>query len=180
MHPRPVHLVVAGVLVTGVLGCRPLTAAGPSPSSTTSWRPPATSCHEVAGRADRACTPGATNTAVTQATLDRTVCVPGYTARVRPPESYTERLKRKQIAAYGYADRRLSAYEEDHLIPLEVGGSPDDPRNLWPEPRAGAHDATTKDTEENALHRAICDGRMTLAQAQAQFITDWTHPAGAR
>src|SRR3954447_16464956 len=35
-----------------------------------------------------------------------------------------------------------SAYQEDHLISLEIGGDPTDPRNLWPEPypRASAMD----------------------------------------
>jgi hypothetical protein len=28
----------------------------------------------------------------------------------------------------------MACYEEDHLIPLEDGGGPTDPRNLWPEP----------------------------------------------
>lgn len=56
---------------------------------------------------DPARTPGAVNPAVTQANINDTICVPGWTATVRPPESYTERLKRRQIAEYGYADRRL-------------------------------------------------------------------------
>jgi hypothetical protein len=37
---------------------------------------------------------------------------------VRPPESYTGKLKRQQIAEYGYRDKKLGDYEEDHLIPL--------------------------------------------------------------
>jgi hypothetical protein len=31
-----------------------------------------------------------------------------------------------------------SAYEEDHLIPLELGGALRNPKNLRPEPRAQA------------------------------------------
>jgi hypothetical protein len=27
-----------------------------------------------------------------------------------------------------------SNYEEDHFIPLELGGAPKNPKNLWPEP----------------------------------------------
>jgi len=38
------------------------------------------------------------NPAVTQSTIDQTICVSGWTATVRPPESNTESLKRKQIA----------------------------------------------------------------------------------
>jgi hypothetical protein len=35
---------------------------------------------------------------------------------VRPPVQYTEELKRQQIHTFGYDDRRLSHYEEDHLL----------------------------------------------------------------
>jgi hypothetical protein len=28
----------------------------------------------------------------------------------------------------------MACYEEDHLISIEDGGDPTDPRNLWPEP----------------------------------------------
>ena len=83
-------------------------------------------------------TPGALNPEVTQATIGATICVKGWTRTVRPPQQYTSALKRQQIREFGYADRHLGAYEEDHLVPLGLGGAPYDPRNLWPEPRATA------------------------------------------
>jgi hypothetical protein len=69
-------------------------------------------------------------------------------------------LKRDQIRAFGYADRRLSGYEEDHLIPLALGGAPYDTRNLWPEPRATADgwNADVKDELEAVLSRLVCTG----------------------
>ena len=76
-----------------------------------------------------------TNPDVTQDTIDSTICVSGWTATVRPPASYTTALKIQQIADYGYTDTSTADYEEDHFIPLELGGSPTDPGNLWPEPR---------------------------------------------
>lgn len=79
-------------------------------------------------------TPGALNPAVTQATILKTICVSGWTTTVRPSSSYTTRLKRTQLAAYGYHDRSLADYEEDHLVSLELGGSPASTKNLWPEP----------------------------------------------
>ncbi|HKC28521.1 MAG TPA: hypothetical protein VKB75_10970, partial [Jatrophihabitans sp.] len=75
---------------------------------------------------DHAVTPGATDPHVTQGNIHSTICVPGYTATVRPPSSYTTTLKINQLAA-GYAfhgDQRTGDYEEDHLISLELGGSP--------------------------------------------------------
>jgi len=71
-------------------------------------------------------TPGATNPAVTQANIGQTICVSGYTATIRPDSSITTELKKEQLAS-GYAykgDTATGAYEEDHLISLEIGGAP--------------------------------------------------------
>jgi hypothetical protein len=133
------------------------------------------------GEPDPRLTPGALNPDVTPATIGRTICVKGWTATVRPPVSYTNRLKVEQIAAYGYADTNPKDYEEDHLVPLEIGGAPRDPANLWPEPRAPATvngktvDAAAKDVMENWLHRLVCDGTLALADAQAQMRRGWVH-----
>ena len=59
-------------------------------------------------------TPGATDPTVTQDNIHQTVCVKGYTKTVRPPAHYTNKLKKKQIREYGYADRNPKDYEEDH------------------------------------------------------------------
>lgn len=120
-------------------------------------------------------TPGAIDPRVTQANIHQTICVRGYTKTVRPPESYTERLKRRQIAEYGYADRRLRNYEEDHLISLELGGSPTDPRNLWPEPHhvVGGWGSFAKDKLENRLHRMVCRGQISLIRAQSLIAAHW-------
>ena len=119
---------------------------------------------------DPHCTPGALNPAVTQATIDQTICVPGYTKTIRPSESITEPEKLESMAAYGYSDRPPSDFEYDHLVSLELGGAVNDPRNLWPESGASPN---PKDSVENALHRMVCDGQMPLAQAQHIIATDW-------
>jgi hypothetical protein len=126
---------------------------------------------------DPSCTPGVTNPDVTQDTIDSTICVSGWTSTVRPPSSYTTALKIQQIAEYGYTDTSTADYEEDHFIPLELGGSPTDPGNLWPEPRydtGTGYLASNKDTVENKLKTAVCDGSVTLADAQNAIATDWT------
>lgn len=124
---------------------------------------------------DPSCQPGATNPDVTQSTIGSTICVSGWTKTVRPPTSYTNPLKVRQIAEYGYSDTSTADYEEDHLIPLELGGAPRDPENLWPEPRydAGGATAADKDTVENALKKKVCAGTMTLAAARYIMATDW-------
>lgn len=120
-------------------------------------------------------TPGARDPRVTQANIHQTICVRGYTRTVRPPEAYTEALKRHQIAEYGYADRRLRDYEEDHLISLELGGSPTSPLNLWPEPHhvAGGWGSYAKDRLENRLHSLVCHQKLSLAAAQQMEASDW-------
>jgi hypothetical protein len=124
---------------------------------------------------DPTLTPGALNPAVTEATIDTTICVRGWTRAVRPPAKYTEALKRRQIREYGYGDRRLRSYEEDHLVPLDLGGSPDDPRNLWPEPRQapGGWDADRKDELEAALVRLVCSHQVPLQEVQRAIARDW-------
>jgi hypothetical protein len=84
-------------------------------------------------------TPGAINPTVTQKTIAETICVRGWTQMVRPPVGYTEELKRQQIAAFGYHDRRLSHYEEDRLLsrwgwaaPRPIRGTSGPSRGLRP------------------------------------------------
>lgn len=132
-----------------------------------------TQCHAVDGKADRHCTPGALNPAVTQDTIHQTICIKGWTATVRPPVSYTDALKRKQMLQYGDTGP-LAGFEEDHFEPLEAGGSPTDPQNSWPQPRTGLHPAAEKDAMENAVHAAICANRITLKQGQDQILARWS------
>jgi hypothetical protein len=112
---------------------------------------------------------------VTQDNIHETICVSGWTATVRPSAGYTSSLKARQIVQYGYQDRRKSSYEEDHLVSLELGGHPTDLRNLWPEPwnPDDGWGAEVKDRLENALHRLVCQGRIPLAEAQAEIATNW-------
>jgi hypothetical protein len=121
-------------------------------------------------------TPGAINPAVTQATISTTICVPGWTRTVRPPSDYTSRLKRQQLRAGGGADQRMADFEEDHLIPLSLGGAPADPRNLWPQPRQAVEgwSAERKDALEERLNRLVCAGQVALADAQHAMATNWT------
>src|SRR5204863_7060424 len=90
---------------------------------------------------DRGCTPGAIDPRVTQADIHSTICVSGYTSKVRPPYSYTAPLESELLRSYGLSVSPAKT-ELDHLISLELGGAPADPRNLFPEPYAGRRGAT--------------------------------------
>lgn len=112
--------------------------------------------------ADPVRTPGVLNPDVTQATIGSTICVSGWTRTVRPPVEYTNALKLRQMRSYGEAGPP-SAYQEDHLISLELGGDPTDPRNLWPEPYPRASQV---DQVENELNAQVCSHALSLSSAQ--------------
>lgn len=114
--------------------------------------------------ADLRRTPGVINPDVTQANIHATICMRGWTKTIRPPSSYTNELKRKQMREYGVGGS-LSDYQEDHLISLSLGGHPTDPRNLWPEPNPRA---TEVDVVEHDLNDKVCSGELSLAEAQQQ------------
>jgi hypothetical protein len=77
--------------------------------------------------------------------------------------SYTNTLKIKQMPIYELSGSP-ALYEEDHLIPLELGGAPRNPKNLWPEPRS---QAKKSDPLETKLRRQVCKRQITLARARA-------------
>ena len=133
-------------------------------------------------------TPGGTNPQVTQASIHQTICVRSWTATIRPPRSYTDTLKKRQLQAVRFTDKNPARYEEDHhLISLELGGNPRDAKNLWPEMWGtpgtlltargpfppSLVGAKAKDRTENALNTAVCNGTMTLQEAQHIIATDW-------
>ncbi len=147
-------------------------------------QPAAGRCHALGAgiyeRPDPSCTPGALNPAVTQATIDRTICVSGWTDRVRPPETVSEQEKAASMSAYGDAGS-LDSYEYDHFVPLELGGATNDPRNLWPEP---GESPNAKDGVEDELNNEVCAGQISLAQAQREIVKNWValapHPSAPK
>lgn len=156
--------------------------AGPQPKYSAEQQPPANSCHfryeQGQPLPDRNCTPGAVSPAVTQATLATTICRSGgYTGGIRPPGNITDKEKIANAKSYGYTGPMHEA-EYDHLISLQLGGDPNDPRNLWLEPpspghKAGAGPNNPKDAVETRLHTAICKKQVTLAAAQQAIAVDW-------
>jgi hypothetical protein len=124
-------------------------------------------------RASWVLTPGIANPDVTQGSIAQTICTQGWTQTVRPPSSYTDELKVEQMKAYA-REGTTSDYQEDHLISLELGGHPTDPRNLWPEP---IERATAVDSIENELNRKICTGEITLEEGRRRE-SELKHTAG--
>jgi hypothetical protein len=112
---------------------------------------------------------------VTRGTIGSTICRSGYSSSIRPPESVTEPEKKGSAAAYTYTGP-FSTGEYDHLVPLELGGDPNDPTNLWVEPNDIPHATSTsnsKDVLENRLHDLVCSGQLDLAAAQDAIASNW-------
>jgi hypothetical protein len=123
-------------------------------------------------------TPGDVNPALTK---DKLCDKSFHTATVR---AVTESEKRQVFEEYGVKCIPVTAHEGnfpkcgtfeiDHLVSLELGGS-NDIKNLWPQPvdSPGVIGFHTKDKVENAAHRAVCNGTITLKQAQYGIAHDW-------
>ena len=114
-------------------------------------------------------TPGAIDARVVVVDLQKTICASGYTKTVRPTEAYTNTLKARQMKERHLVGKP-DLYEEDHRVPLELGGSPISPDNLWPEPWPEARE---KDRLENAIKKDVCKGVLTLEAGQAIFLSDF-------
>lgn len=181
----PTLFIVLAAVIGGVVGAATTPSRGGAPLLVTLQATAPCTYRDGGALPDAKCTPGAINHAVTQKTIGKTICVPGWTSTVRPPVTVTEPEKRVALRQYGYAfGTSLAGYEYDHLIPLELGGATNDLRNLFPEPhhvKVGGVDlgSFSKDVFENLLHREVCSkpgspGHVTLAQARRYMRTDWT------
>lgn len=110
------------------------------------------------------------NDSVTQQTIKETICTHGWTKTVRPPVTVTNEIKQSKLKARGEPSTNDRLYELDHIIPLELGGSPADIRNLqlqlWPE-------AHQKDMTENCLKETVCRGALSLDEARRHIWEDW-------
>ncbi|GAC1405279.1 MAG: hypothetical protein NVS4B6_24920 [Mycobacterium sp.] len=171
---RALLVAMAAVAMALAPTARADVPVGPGPTQYAVQEQPAPgTCHYRAATdgetlPDPACTPGAISPKVTPGTLGSTICRKGYTKSIRPPTAITNAEKRASAAAYGYTGALADA-EYDHLVPLALGGDPNDPRNLWVEPGASPN---PKDDVESELQHRVCDGDMSLAAAQQAIATD--------
>jgi hypothetical protein len=81
--------------------------------------------------------------------------------------------KKQVYAEYGVTyPQATGAYEVDHFIPLEIGGS-NDIQNLWPEPATPTPGFHQKDLFENFEHDEVCHGAISVPEAQRRMVSDW-------
>lgn len=119
---------------------------------------------------------GATNPDITQANISQNICNKNWSTKsIRPPVSYTDKVKRDLMISQHLTGVK-GDYELDHLISLEIGGSPTSLDNLWMEPYVTSipdGGAKVKDSVENRLHKEVCSGSLLLSDAQHIVVTDW-------
>ena len=125
---------------------------------------PASTTIPVSGLPRPTITPGVILTTRTQ-----DVCTPGWAGRHR--HGLTVKQKTVVLHAYGYP-ASIKVAEYDHLISLELGGG-NGPKNIFP--MIDQADARRKDALEHRLHDDVCDGRMTLTEAQARIKMYWQY-----
>jgi len=124
---------------------------------------------------------GVINPNITQENISQNICNPHWSTKsIRPSVSYTNNIKSQYLSdpQWNYTDKNMGDYELDHVISLELGGSPADPKNLYPEPYNNTmndidYGAHSKDKVENYLHKQVCNGEITLAEAQKEISTNW-------
>jgi hypothetical protein len=110
------------------------------------------------------------NPAVRQATIGDTICKPGWTKAVRPPSRVMDQIKRDKLRAAGWTDADKNRFELDYIIPLSLGGAPDDPKNFQLEP---GNEVVEKEALEACLPRLVCERRLMLDHARKAVWRDW-------
>jgi hypothetical protein len=122
--------------------------------------------------------PGEFSSAVTQETIRKTICVPGWTSTVQPSTLFSTGVKQELLSRAGVPSTEAANYELDHFIPLALGGHPRSQENLWLQPLQGTWNAKTKDRLARKLQVLVCSRKLTLSEARAAIQGDW--PAAFR
>jgi len=119
---------------------------------------------------DRRCSPGAYYSGLTKAVI----CSSSF--RTGPIRNVPDSEKHQVEAEYGLAPASYgSTLEIDHIVSLELGGS-NDTANLFPEkatPAGHQPGLHVKDKLENAAHKAVCAGTISLRTVQQQIASNW-------
>ena len=113
------------------------------------------------------------NADVTQDTIQKTICVPGYTATVRPSTSFTKGIKVKLLREQGLPATAATDYELDHHVPLALGGHPRSLKNLMLQRWDGEDGAKKKDRLERRLQQLVCAYAVRLEDARRAIFVDW-------
>lgn len=172
MRISPVARAIASALLLVFIGCLAVARAATDPTSPEWIAPDGRSVAQLRAAhvlPDPETTPGVINPGVTPETLKATVCKSGWTATVRPPTSFTDKLRNADTPA----GKKPLEGELDHLISIEDGGAPADPKNLWWMAYDDLYGARVKDVLETKLKRLVCAGKVSLEDARAALSGNW-------
>jgi hypothetical protein len=97
------------------------------------------------------------------------LCSAQFDASVKP---VTNRQKDEALTRYGIRPESFDG-ALDHLIPVSLGGT-NDPDNLYPFHAQGEYTLQAKEQLATKLRELVCDGKVSLKQAQDAFKKDWT------
>jgi hypothetical protein len=111
---------------------------------------------------------------VTQQSVGETICRPGYADAVAPPFDELMARKDRMLAARGIDADEGVAFALDRRVPVVLGGSPDNPSNLDLLPWAGRQGERRKVRAAVMLKRCVCEGKLSLAEAQAAIVGNWS------
>jgi hypothetical protein len=111
---------------------------------------------------------------VTQQSIGETICRPGYADAVAPPFDEWMARKDQMLADRGIDTDDGVAFALDRRVPLVLGGSPDASANLDLLPWAGREGERRKARAAVMLKRCVCEGKVSLAQAQAAIVGKWS------
>lgn len=162
------RLIVLLSLFLAACGTPPARITSDSPNQAVPTRVGPVSAYPI----DRL-TPGVYNPAVTQETIARTICRPGWVQSVLLEPAAVERIKIRQVAEYGYTNTNANDFGTDYVIPVELGGDPVDPRNMWPQTYLPTPGRAEKALTDAYLNRQVCSGAMPLGEAVSVVRVDW-------
>ena len=111
---------------------------------------------------------------VTQQSVGETICRSGYADAVAPPFSELMEYKDQLLAERGIDTDDGLAFALDRHVPIVLGGSPNAPANLDLLPWAGPQGERRKARAAVMLKRCVCEGKLSLAQAQAAIVGKWS------
>ncbi|WP_027801703.1 hypothetical protein [Paraburkholderia dilworthii] len=111
---------------------------------------------------------------VTQQSIGETICRAGYASAVAPPFDELMAHKDRMLAERGIDADDGADFALDRRVPVVLGGSPDAPSNLGLLPWAGRQGERRKARAAVMLKRCVCEGKLSLAEAQAAIVGDWS------
>jgi hypothetical protein len=111
---------------------------------------------------------------VTQQSVGETICRPGYADTVAPPFDELMAHKDRLLAQRGIDGESGVSFALDRRVPIVLGGSPDAPANLELLPWAGQQGERRKARAAVMLKRCVCEGKLSLAEAQAAIVGNWS------